>query len=293
MSQDPGLPVTVRTLLPHRHVPLALSCWPTVLAASEEIFETVFHDDGSLTAADIARLTSLPRARVLRRAEADARMAEQLAHHPHARAFRAGSVWGLKLLDVVLAEAGDCYYVDDDIRFFRRCRGLFRRAALAGRAVFLRDTVWHAYAVRPWHLTGRNALRLVGGLNSGLTLVDRAVYDLDFVDWFLAHPEWRAIPAWTEPTCWAALAARVGAVAVDPRQLINLYPGACPHGAVGAHFLSSFRAQFAPALGQAFDAAAPVEEIAFTPLRQLGPFELAANQLRRKATNEIRRHLAP
>lgn len=292
-AESSTTPIAVRTLLRRRDLDLMIACWRTLVACSADPFSTVVHDDGSLTDADAARLEAeLPRLRVIRRPEADAAMAGVLARHPHARAFRTASVWGLKLLDVALLEPGDCYYVDDDVRFFRPFRGLFRREALAGRCVFLRDTVWMAYSVRPWHLLDRRRLRIVEGINTGLTLVDRACYDLDFVDWFLSQPDWRVIPAWTEPTCWAALARRTNGHAIEPRQVPNLYPGATlgPE-TIGAHFLSAYRAGFARELAQPV-LATPAEPIRFQALRGAGPIALGCSQLRRKIGNELARRRA-
>ena len=284
-------PVSVRTLLCHRDVPLAVEALRTLLACCTDPIRLVVHDDGSLTEADSARLAdALPGCRVLTRRETDDIMAERLAHHPHARAFRAQSVWGLKLLDVALAEPGDCYYLDGDIRFFRPFSGLFQREALAGRSVFLRDTVWIAYSVRPWHLLDKRRLRLVEGINTGLTLMDRALYDLDFVDWFLGQPDWRVIPAWTEPTCWAALAARSQGHAVDPAQITNLYPSAkITPGTVGAHFLSAHRAQFKTEGASSPDRERPPIKITTRPLAAIGPLALGWNQLKRKIGNEMAR----
>jgi len=284
--------VSVRTLLCRRDVELFLQCWPTVVTASAEQFATVAHDDGSLTPDDIVRIEqAIPRSRVMRRAEADARMTEHLARHANARAFRASSVWGLKLLDVALAEPGDCYYLDGDIRFFRPFSGLFRRSAVAGRSVFLRDTVWTAYSVRPWHLLDRRQLRVVEGINTGLTMIDRARYDLDFVDWFLGQADWRVIPAWTEPTCWAALAWRTNGHAVDPRQLPNLYPRtSLSPDTLGAHFLSAYRSLHAQELARPC-ASGAATEVRFEKLGPLGAWALGWNQLRRKIGNEwARRH---
>ena len=283
-------PVTVRTLLGHRDVELAAHCLATVAQCSADPVKLVIHEDGSLTAADVIRLgEALPGVRMLRRAAADAIMHEKLAHHPQARKFRDSSVWGLKLLDMALVEPGDCYYLDSDIRFFRPFRGLFCRQALAGRSVFLRDTVWTAYSIRPWHLWGRRRLRVVEGINTGLSLIDRALYDLDFVEWFLTQPDWRVIPAWTEPTCWAALAVRANGHAVDPTQILNLYPGATvTAGTVGAHFLSAYRAQFTTALQSAVAANEPPVHVSCLPLRPLGSLALGWNQLGRKLANEIR-----
>ncbi len=287
--------VKVRTLLCHRDVPLATHCLRTIVDCSRDPVEIVVHEDGSLTPDDeIALSAALPGVRVLWRSEADAVMAERLARHPHARAFRAGSVWGLKMLDVVLAESGDCYYVDGDIRFFRPFEGLFCREAIAGRSVFLCDTVWVAYSVRPWHLMDRRRLHVVEGINTGLTLIDRLVYDLDFVDWFLAQSDWRVIPAWTEPTCWAALAVRSNGHAINPRQMTNLYPRArVTPATIGAHFLSAHRRFFQEELQRPVAAELPTLKTEFLALNRLGPLGLALNQLKRKLWNEWERRRKP
>lgn len=288
MPPSDPVPVRVRTLLCHRDVSLMIACWRTLVACSQDQVETVVHDDGSLTSEDEAAIrAAIPRSRVLRRRAADEIMAERLARHGHARAFRAGSVWGLKLLDVVLAEDGDCFYVDGDIRFFRPFRGLFCAAGVRGRSVFLRDTVWAAYSVRPWHLLDRRQLRVCAAINTGLTLIDRQLFDLDFVDWFLGQPDWRVIPAWTEPTCWAALAVRANGHAIDPAQVTNLYPDAqVTADTVGAHFLSAYRRQFSTALESAPRLAEPVVDVRLQPLGRLGAVGLGLNQLKRKLGNE-------
>jgi hypothetical protein len=265
-----------------------LRCWPTLVAGSRETVETVVHDDGSLTLEDEAALrAAIPRCRILWRRVADGLMADQLRAHRHAAAFRAGSVWGLKLLDVALAEAGDCYYVDADVRFFRLFTGLFTPSAISSGPVFLRDLVWTAYSIRPWHLLDRRHLRVSAAINTGLTLISRRDYDLDFVDWFLAQSDWRVIPAWTEPTCWAALAARTQGRTIEPEQLPNVYPGfRLGPETIGAHFLSAYRSRFDAALAAPLKVDVPAEAVRFRTLGRTGPVALAANQLKRKLGNE-------
>lgn len=288
------IPVTVRTLLCHRDVDVALHCLRTLVSCCVDPIELAVHDDGSLTVEDRERLAqALPGSRVIARRDADEVMRERLASHPAAAEFRAGSVWGLKLLDVALLEPGDCYYIDGDVRFFRPFSGLFRRETLTGQGVFLRDTVWAAYSVRPWHLLDRRRLRVCEAINTGLTLIDRAVYDLDFVDWFLQQPDWRVIPAWTEPTCWAALALRSKASAVHPDDVVNLYPRSrVTSETIGAHFLSAHRGQFAEEYARIVDASKSPVAVRTVELGRLGPLGLGLNQLKRKIGNEAARRRA-
>jgi hypothetical protein len=183
--------------------------------------------------------------------------------------------------------------LDADICFLHPFQGLFVDSATAGRCVFLRDTVWEAYSIRPWHLMDRRDLRVASGINTGLTLCDPAVFDLAFIDWFLAQPDWRVIPAWTEPTCWAALAMRAAGHAVDPRQLTNLYPSATvTDKTVGAHFLSAYRAQWQDLLdGPPCDPLATPQEMRFQPLKALSAAALAINQSKRKLQNTLLRRV--
>ena len=286
---------SLRTLLCHRDVDLAIHCLDSALKLSADPVNVVIHEDGSLTPEDREKLTiGLPGARILDRQVADECMAERLAAYPNARAFRAGSVWGLKLLDVVLVEPGLCFYLDSDIRFFRPFRGLFVDASTRGRCVFLRDTVWHAYSIRPWHLLDQRGLQVASGINTGLTLCDPQVFDLDFVDWFLGHLDWRVIPAWTEPTCWAALALRADGQAVDPEQVTNLYPSAkVTEQTLGAHFLSAYRSHWQSLLDQPVRrTTARPADLRFQPLRSLNAAGLAINQLKRKLQNTVLRSIA-
>lgn len=287
-------PQRLRTLLCSRDVDLAIKCLSSAVSFSTDPVEVVIHEDGSLTAADRDKLAMfLPGVRILDRIYLDEVMAERLARHPHASAFRDASVWGLKLLDVVLAEPGLCFYMDSDICFFRPFRGLFVDEATRGRCVFLKDTVWQAYSIRPWHLLDRRGLKVASGINTGLTLFDPALFDLDFVNWFLGQPDWRVIPAWTEPTCWAALALRSSGHAVDPEQLTNLYPYAKVSAkTVGGHFLSSYRTQWLQLLQRtSFEHGKDrPEPIRFEYLKPLSAIGLGVNQIKRKAQNTRSRH---
>jgi hypothetical protein len=279
----------LRTLLCHRDVALAIHCLSTALRLSADPVQLVIHEDGSLTEEDRQQLAQhLPGSRIIDRHEADQRMAERLSAHSHAAAFRASSVWGLKLLDIVLAEPGFCFYIDADIRFFRPFSGLFTSQATHERCVFLRDTVWQAYSIRPWHLLpSRDGLSVASGINSGLTLCDPSVFDLDFIDWFLSHTNWRVIPAWTEPTCWAALAIRANGYAVHPAQLVNLYPSAnITSHCIGAHFLSAYRFCYQDLLSQPIlNHSVPPVQFRFQKLKPLSSASLALSQFKRKIQN--------
>ena len=217
MALSGGAVLPVRTLLCSRDVPMALTTFATLLGASAEPLSLVVHDDGSLTDDDEARLTAGLPATVLRRAEADDRMAPLLAGRPACRAYRSGPfVWGLKLLDVPLLTTGDVAYCDADILFYRRVTGLFALPTGSG-AVFMADDrgttslagrAWpDAPALLPWRV------------NAGLFALREGGYDLDFVEWFLSQPAYNALPQFSEQTCLAALGRRLGCRHYDAGQV--------------------------------------------------------------------------
>lgn len=296
MAAEGKQPVSLRTLLCHRDVSLAIHCLQSVIRCSADPVDLVIHEDGSLTPDDRGMLAEgLPGSRIIERKHADQIMLERLEGHSHARQFRKDSVWGLKLLDIALLEEGDCFYLDGDIRFFRPFRGLFCEEAARGRSVFLKDDVWQAYSVRPWHLLDRRRLRIASGINTGLTVIDAGLYDLDFVEWFLSQPDWRVIPAWTEPTCWAALALRANGHAVSPRQITNLYPSAqVTAQTVGGHFLSAYRNLWQEQLEAPIQLEEGARDIRFQRLGRLSALGLAFSQCKRRLQNTVlRNHWKP
>ena len=281
-------PPSLRTLLRHSDVSLAIYSLKSVVAYSLDPVRLVIHEDGSLTDEDRHTLfQEFPTISIINRAHADDVMDDLLSNYPHTRSYRSSQVFGLKLLDIVLLGDNYCFYMDSDIAFFRSFKGLFNHKAVAGRCVFLRDTVWHAYSIRPWHLTSHDNLQVASGMNTGLTLCDRSLFDLDFIEWFLSHPEWRVFPGWTEMTCWAALALRANGHAVQPQQLTNLYPTSkFTSATVGAHFLGSYRSRWKYLLNRPLvpNAEHPAE-IKFELLKPLTAFSLSINTLKRKLQN--------
>ncbi len=283
-------PVNVHSLICHRDIDLSLHCLRSLELCSQDPVRIVLHDDGSLVESDWQKIeAALKHPVIIKRRSADEVMEERLCGYPSAAEFRRDSVWGLKLLDIVLLEERACFYCDGDVRFFRPFTGLFAEGTAHGRSVFLADTIWDAYSVRPWHLLDSRRLRLQSGINTGLTIIDRDMYDLEFVDWFLKQPDWRCIPAWTEPTCWAALASRTNGHVVAPTQIANLYPSARITGdTFGGHFLSAYRGQWNEALWHHLIELQEAIPVSMLKTQVCSAVRLGLNQTKRKLGNTMR-----
>lgn len=149
------------------------------------------HDDGSLKSVAMEMLRAqFPHARIITRAESDARLATQLAQFPRCRDLRASNKLSLKVFDfAAFLEADRMILLDSDILFFSKPTALLE--ALQDPQ-FTRNTLnqdWsEGYtidlkATRP--LLDFDCPPLI---NSGLGLIHKSSLRLDWIEEFLGLP---------------------------------------------------------------------------------------------------------
>jgi len=81
--------LTIRSLVCHRHVDMALGCLRSLLRFSHEPLRLVLHEDGSLTPVDIhSMLSGLEGSTIFLNCEADELMNQLLKHHPYSYKYR-------------------------------------------------------------------------------------------------------------------------------------------------------------------------------------------------------------
>lgn len=268
----------VRCLLGHKHVELTVTCLGSLLRHSRDAVALYLHDDGSLTDEDVQRLTSaLAGAIIVRRPEADARMAEVLRRFPHSAKFRLRSAFGLKLLDTVHLSAGDTFaYCDSDILFFRPFRNFYALPD-ACDSVFMADHD-DAYSVRSWGLLASRDLRLAQRINSGLIALRRTSYDPDRIEWYLSQPAHHAKPYFVEQTCWSMVAMATRGRTWSMKQVVMAHPGmTINEDVVAVHFVGMHRALLPQYLSpsQATTNSSPVESFPTDAVRRCTSARLA------------------
>ena len=228
---------------------MALRCLGSLRRCHGPAFRLQVTDDGTLSDEDCARLVeALPGATFRRRADFDGPMEERLAKYPACRFYRKNYPISLKFMDLPLLGTEPLVFCDSDIFFVRRFTGFHRLIDPARPLIFTRDLTM-AYAIRYWHLLGRDRLRLMSRLNSGVMIVDPRTVDLDFMEWVLARIGTERIHHVVEQTYWAAEAARQGGCRyLSPRQLGYPPPDPqapgplpLPRDRVGVHFISPLR----------------------------------------------------
>ena len=290
MSAVAELPV-IETLLCHAHVPMASRCLASLRRCHGPAFRLRVRDDGTLTDEDCARLESeQPGTRFVRRREVDAEMLETLAKYPTCRFYREHYPISLKFMDLPLLATGPTVFCDSDIFFVRRFTGFHRLIEPRNPLIFTRDLTM-AYAVRYWHLLGREPLRLMSRTNSGIMIVDPRTADLDFMEWVLARIGTEQIHHVVEQTYWSAQAARVGGCRYLAPEQIGYPPKdttaarlPLPARLVAWHLISPLR-QWLDRLEEApLEAAGrePAVDLRTVPARRLGVPEYVLSRLRKQ-----------
>lgn len=280
-----GMRKTVATLLGHTHVEMALSCLGSLLRYSADPLRLCIHDDGSLTAADLARLgEGLEGPEVILRREVDERVEASLGDRPALLAFRRRNPLALKLTDaVLLAGGGELAFCDSDVLFLRPFTGLFRFPGPETGAVFMADRQ-NAYSVRSWHLLRHRRLALPRRVNTGLLLFRTCLFDPDLLEWYFSRPEFGFAPVWAEQTAWALLGQRAGCRLWDPGRIGFPGPGS-PADPVALHFVSPLRHLLWLLLErEPTRTGGPPVPVGTVPARRCHTWDMAWTEVRRRLT---------
>ncbi|NEP17891.1 MAG: hypothetical protein F6J97_13465 [Leptolyngbya sp. SIO4C1] len=287
---SPSLPV--RSLLCHKHVDMALLCFKSFYQYAAEPIKLIIHDDGSLTSADVDRLTAaLPDVSILPRREIDEQMDERLQDYPTARQSRYQNPLRLKLLDVPLLSEGDIRFCDSDILFLQPFQHLFDWPSADTSAVFMVDSR-PSYSVSPQRLLLDHSLRLPRKINGGLYMMRQEAYDLEFVEWFLSQPSLMGIPNWATQTCYAAMAYRTGCRCWDPQQVlvVKSQDSILPE-TVAAHFVGPVRHLLKNYSPESPTSAVDSESAAATPAVAIKTVATDACRLHELVHAQLRRHI--
>ena len=173
---------------------------------------------------------------------------DNLQNYPNCQKYRKTSIWGIEFFDPLFTNPQDdiSFYIDADILFMRTFSRLFDKNEVKDGAIFLSDTQWDAYCLRPWKLlSSRPKAEIVKGITTGLVFWDKGVIDWDYLEWFLGAHHLHHIPEWIIPTAQAGLANRCKSKTISSRQITNLYPNAHIYeDTFGLHLLGSYRREW-------------------------------------------------
>ena len=250
-SED--FPLVVQSLIGKNNLSFYLECLNSLTSLCQEQINLLLHTDGSLDKSDIEFALNqfeVPSVSFRDTEEAKQTTLDHLEGRPNCQKLREESLWGIEFFDPLFANPSDpiSHYVEADVLFLRPFTGLFDRSVVKDGAVFLRDTQWDAYCLRPWQLIGPGTRpTIVEGITTALVCWDKGAMDWDYLEWFLGQTKFHRIPEWVMPTAQAGLARRCKAKVVYPAQLTNLYPNAIiGKETFGVHLLGSYRNEWRP-----------------------------------------------
>lgn len=291
MKQDS---IPVHSLIGKNGLEFYLTCLYSLQFFSKDPVHLVIHSDGSLDEHDFEKIKDKlgEETKFIHKSDADEQVAEEIKSFPNAFKLRKNSIWGIELFDYHILEPSQfSFWCDADVRFFRPFSGLFTHETTKNNCVFIKDTAWHAYTFLPKHFYGKNKLAVCAGINTGLNLLDKKFYDLEFIDWFLGQEEFFRIPEWVVPSCYAALGGRCQSSYIAPNQLVNLYPNAkISSQTFAGHFLSSYRKdrmnEFNIDWENASQNLKPIKA-EILPCSKLGAFQYSGNLIKRKIATRL------
>ena len=246
----------VHTLACEHHLWFAVPCLRSLLTFSQDPIRLVIHDDGSLTQESVELLaTAFPDAILVLRHSADAEMADALAQFPHMAQARSHLPHVIKLCDVTLTHPESIVqYVDTDVLFQRRFRGIFPVSSQSASGAFMMDRS-NSFGAHPGDFWPLGPLRLARRLNSGLFWIRRDRIDYERMEYLFKR--WgprriRKYHGWFEQTVWADQAWRSRCSMFDPAQLGTASPvDSLNSQLIGLHFVTPMRTTLKVALESA------------------------------------------
>ncbi|MBW4518931.1 MAG: hypothetical protein KME16_04405 [Scytolyngbya sp. HA4215-MV1] len=195
---------------------------------SQRCYALCIHDDGTLTAEQCAILQHhFPKARILKRSDADRHVMPTLQSYPRCLEFRKTNHLAPKVFDFVeYLESDRMFLLDSDVLFFTEPTELLKRLEDPGYQLnTVNGDVASAYTVNPVLIQETLGFTVIERFNSGLGLIHKASLNLDWIEEFLGLPDiighfWRI-----EQTLYALCSSRFGVELLPPEYDVSLSRG--------------------------------------------------------------------
>lgn len=246
-SEDPS-PVPVHILTGRDHWQLAAWMLASWFHFSEQGWQIVIHDDGTLPEHGRASLQAMfPKTRVITRAEADSVMNRKLLAYPYCLEYREMHPLALKVFDIPhFASAPRFIVFDSDLLFFNHPREIIDWAkAERNIECWFNEDVQESSLLSAAEVREEFGVKLWPRVNSGLALIYKSAMDLDVCDRALAETSIMRGHVWRiEQTLFALCASRHGRGGLLPKRYeVSLGRHSAPD-AVSRHYVGAVRDRF-------------------------------------------------
>jgi hypothetical protein len=212
-------------------------------AATGRRYALCIHEDGTLDAFALSSLRRhFPTARIVRRLEADQRVAHELREFPRSLQFRKANLLSLKVFDfIAYLQADRMVLFDSDLLFFDEPTAYLSRLEDSGYQLnaFNADCE-SAYTVDAETVRNRLGFELLARVNSGFGIVHRDSMRLEWIEEFLAVPGLAEGHFWRiEQTLYALCGSRFGAELLPQDYDVRLETGIPPR--IFRHYVGAIR----------------------------------------------------
>lgn len=243
--------ITVQSLIGSHDLKFYLKCLISLLEFSDQKINLLLHETDNFSIDNEEILHDSLNGysfKTIKSTSSLEKTLDSLQKYPNCQKFRQNSLWGIEFFDPIFSCPNDPFslYIDADILFIRPFKGLFNTDVIKNGAIFMRDTSWDAYSIRPWHLFGlKKKPNIVKGITTAFVCWDKKAIDWEYLEWFLGQINLHKIPEWVMPTAQAGLASLCESKTVHHSQLLNMYPNAqLKNNTFGLHLLGSYRKEW-------------------------------------------------
>jgi hypothetical protein len=212
-------------------------------AASGRRYALCIHEDGTLDSAALSSLQRhFPTARIIRRQEADQRLAHELREFPRSAQFRNTNLLALKVFDfIAFLQADRMVLFDSDLLFFDEPTAYLSRLEDGSyRLNAFNADCDSAYTVDAEAVKARLGFELLARVNSGFGIVHRDSIRFEWIEEFLALPGLTEGHFWRiEQTLYALCSSRYGAELLPREYEVSLEVGIPPR--IFRHYVGAIR----------------------------------------------------
>ena len=212
-------------------------------AASGRRYALCIHEDGTLDQFAVSSLQRhFPTARIIRRQEADQRLAHELRDCPRSSQFRKTNLLALKVFDfLAFLQADRMVLFDSDLLFFDEPAAYLSRLEDGNyRLNAFNADCDSAYTVAAEAVQARFGHELLARVNSGFGIVHRDSMKLEWIEEYLAVPGLADGHFWRiEQTLYALCSSRYGAELLPQEYEVSLEAGIPPR--IFRHYVGAIR----------------------------------------------------
>lgn len=210
--------ILFRTLLGgHGNFSFSLNCITSFIKYCKNDFTIEIFEDGSLSTLQIEQLEKLSHLTIVFKTLRDKILNHKLNNLPHCKNFRKNHVFAYKILDTMIYDEQNFYYLDSDVIFLR---DFTFEDNYPKNPTFMKD-IESSYSFSPYRYL-INSWRVYPKLNAGFMFFPKKLFDLEKLEVIIMKnfSSQELKNCWAEQTMWAFLASSYTTFLFNSSQIV-------------------------------------------------------------------------